>query len=118
LLRAGDKLAARMVMRSDAQFAQSARLAELDEKVSVTLLLFWGVWHWVADPGCLLGIRIFFHPGFRIQQKKRREFISLIVLPFSVAINFIKVKLISFLTAVHKIVESVGMEFLPFAIFG
>jgi hypothetical protein len=42
LLRVGDKLAARMVMRSDAQFAQSARLAELDEKVSVTLLLFWG----------------------------------------------------------------------------
>ncbi len=39
---AGDKLAARMVMRSDSQFAQSARLAELDEKVSVTLLLFWG----------------------------------------------------------------------------
>ncbi len=31
-----------MVMRSDSQFAQSARLAELDEKVSVTLLLFLG----------------------------------------------------------------------------
>jgi hypothetical protein len=84
-----------MVMRSDSQFAQSARLAELDEKVSVTLLLFWG-------PGSRLRIRdvypgsVFFSisdPKSRIQQK-RGEKLKLVVLPSYVAINFIKVNII------------------------
>ncbi len=77
LLRAGDKLAARMVMRSDSQFAQSARLAELDEKVSVTLLLFWGVWQWVTGSGMFIRDPEFFHLGSQSpdsrSNKKRRE---------------------------------------------
>jgi hypothetical protein len=72
-----------MVMRSDAQFAQSARLAELDEKVSVTVLLFWGSGSGLRIRDVYQGSGFFSisDPKSRISDptKKRRENNKLVV---------------------------------------
>jgi hypothetical protein len=52
----------------------------------------------VADPGCLSRILIFTFPGSRIQkQKQKRGVKKFVVIPFFVATNFTKLKIILFL---------------------
>jgi hypothetical protein len=52
----------------------------------------------VADPGCLSRIPIFTHPESRIQKKQQeRGEKKFVVIPFFVAANFTKLKIILFL---------------------
>jgi hypothetical protein len=64
----------------------------------------------VADRGCLSRIRIFFHPGSRLQQKKRRGKNKLFVLNFFGAINFTILKILQFLIRHRKRFESFDKE--------
>jgi len=67
----------------------------------------------VVDPGCLSRILIFTHPGSRIPDlasripdpktgRKERGEKQLVVIPFFVAINFTKLKIIYFWNAEEK----------------